>query len=91
MGLASVLLVIGLTFAGSQVASADTVATSTEAQTTETTETTNKDDAVTQTEKQGLTKESVTESLNDAKAAQDKIQGEVTEATKNVEDGLYNI
>lgn len=88
MGLASVLLVIGLTFAGSQVASADTVATSTEAQTTETI---NKDDAVTQTENQGLTKESVTESLNDAKAAQDKIQGEVTEATKNVEDGLYNI
>ncbi|QIG36707.1 hypothetical protein IBB3154_1222 [Ligilactobacillus salivarius] len=88
MGLASVLLVIGLTFAGSQVASADTIATSTEAQTTETT---NKDDAVTQTENQGLTKESATESLNDAKAAQDKIQGEVTEATKNVEDGLYNI
>ena len=88
MGLASVLLVIGLTFAGSQVASADTVATSTEAQTTETI---NKDDAVTQTENQGLTKESATESLNDAKAAQDKIQGEVTEATKNVEDGLYNI
>ena len=49
-------------------------------------------EAATQTENQGLTKkESATESLNDAKAAQDKIQGEVTEATKNVEDGLYNI
>ncbi|OQQ90801.1 hypothetical protein [Ligilactobacillus salivarius] len=89
MGLASVLLATGLTFAGSQAASADTITTSTEAQTTEVAP--GQNDAVTQTENQGLTKESITESLNDAKAAQDKIQGEVTEATKNVEDGLYNI
>lgn len=90
MGLASVLLATGLTFAGSQAASADTVTTSTEAQTTEVAP--GQNDAATQTENQGLTKkESATESLNDAKAAQDKTQGEVTEATKNVEDGLYNI
>lgn len=97
VGLASVLLATGLTFAGGQAASADTVTTSTEAQTTEvapgqndaatsTTETTNKADAATQTENQGLTKESATESLKDAKATQDKAQGKVTEATKNVED-----
>lgn len=35
VGLASVLLATGLTFAGGQTASADTVTTSTEAQTTE--------------------------------------------------------
>ena len=35
VGLASVLLATGLTFAGGQAASADTVTTSTEAQTTE--------------------------------------------------------
>lgn len=97
VGLASVLLATGLTFAGGQAASADTVTTSTEAQTTEvapgqndaatsTTETTNKADAATQTENQGLTKETATESLKDDKATQDKAQGEVTEATKNVED-----
>ena len=56
VGLASVLLATGLTFAGGQAASADTVTTSTEAQTTEVapgqndatteaTETTNKADA----------------------------------------------
>ena len=68
VGLASVLLATGLTFAGGQAASADTVTTNTEAQTTEVapgqndatteaTETTNKADAATQTENQGLTKE----------------------------------
>ena len=97
VGLASVLLATGLTFAGGQAASADTVTTNTEAQTTEVapgqndatteaTETTNKADAATQTENQGLTKETATESLKDDKATQDKAQGEVTEATKNVED-----
>lgn len=97
VGLASVLLATGLTFAGGQAASADTVTTNTEAQTTEVapgqndatteaTETTNKADAATQTENQGLTKETATESLKDDKATQDKAQGEVIEATKNVED-----
>nr|WP_225437645.1 YSIRK-type signal peptide-containing protein [Ligilactobacillus salivarius] len=67
VGLASVLLATGLTFAGGQAASADTVTTNTEAQTTEVapgqndatteaTETTNKADAATQTENQGLNK-----------------------------------
>ena len=84
VGLASVLLATGLTFAGGQAASADTVTTNTEAQTTEVAP--GQNDAATQTENQGLTKESATESLKDAKATQDKAQGEVTEATKNVED-----
>lgn len=84
VGLASVLLATGLTFVGSQAASADTVTTSTEAQTTEVAP--GQNDAATQTENQGLTKETATESLKDAKATQDKAQGEVTEATKNVED-----
>ena len=66
VGLASVLLATGLTFVGSQAASADTVTTSTEAQTTEVAP--GQNDAATQTENQGLTKETATESLKDAKA-----------------------
>ncbi|MBE5067708.1 SEC10/PgrA surface exclusion domain-containing protein [Ligilactobacillus salivarius] len=81
VGLASVLLATGLTFAGSQTASADTVTTSTEAQTTEVAP--GQNDAATQTENQGLTKESATNTQTESSSA---TQEQVDEAQKNVND-----
>ena len=81
VGLASVLLATGLTFAGSQTASADTVTTSTEAQTTEVAP--GQNDAATQTENQGLTKESATNTQTESSSA---TQEQVDEAQKNVNE-----
>ena len=81
VGLASVLLATGLTFAGGQAASADTVTTSTEAQTTEVAP--GQNDAATQTENQGLTKESATNTQTESSSA---TQEQVDEAQKNVND-----
>ena len=81
VGLASVLLATGLTFAGSQTASADTGTTSTEAQTTEVAP--GQNDAATQTENQGLTKESATNTQTESSSA---TQEQVDEAQKNVND-----
>ena len=81
VGLASVLLATGLTFAGSQTASADTVTTSTEAQTTEVAP--GQNDAATQTENQGLTKESATNTQTESPSV---TQAQVDEAQKNVND-----
>ena len=81
VGLASVLLATGLTFVGSQAASADTVTTSTEAQTTEVAP--GQNDAATQTENQGLTKESATNTQTESSSA---TQEQVDEAQKNVND-----
>ena len=81
VGLASVLLATGLTFAGSQAVSADTVTTSTKAQTTEVAS--GQNDAVTQTENQGLTKESATNTQTESPSV---TQAQVDEAQKNVND-----
>ena len=81
VGLASVLLATGLTFVGSQAASADTVTTSTEAQTIEVAP--GQNDAATQTENQGLTKESATNTQTESPSV---TQAQVDEAQKNVND-----
>ena len=81
VGLASVLLATGLTFAGNQAASADTVTTSTEAQTIEVAP--GQNDAATQTENQGLTKESATNTQTESPSV---TQAQVDEAQKNVND-----